>query len=113
MDNAEESMRSTLVNFVDGQKTVHLDDGAKITVSISIDKTERTATVDFTGTDSQREGNFNAPPAVSRSAVLYVFRCLTSDPLHLNEGCLRPLNIIIPEKSLLSPEVGRGSGRKP
>lgn len=106
MDNAEESMRSTLVNFLDGKKTVHLDDGAKITVAISIDKTERTATVDFTGTDSQRDGNFNAPPAVSRSAVLYVFRCLTSDPLPLNEGCLRPLKIIIPEKSLLSPEVG-------
>ena len=106
MDNAEESMRSTLVKFSDGKKSVFLDDGAKISVSISIDKTNRTATVDFSGTDTQREGNFNAPPAVSRSAVLYVFRCLTSDPLPLNEGCLRPLKIIIPDRSLLSPEPG-------
>ncbi len=106
MDNAEESMRSTIVKFSDGKKSVYLDDGAKISVEISIDKASRSATVDFSGTDSQRDGNFNAPPAVSRSAVLYVFRCLTSDPLPLNEGCLRPLNIIIPEKSLLSPAVG-------
>lgn len=106
MDNAEESMRSTIVKFKDGEKSVFLDDGAKISVKISIDKINRTATIDFSGTDTQRKGNFNAPPAVSRSAVLYVFRCLTSDPLPLNEGCLRPLKIIIPENSLLSPEVG-------
>ncbi|MEL6245700.1 MAG: hydantoinase B/oxoprolinase family protein, partial [Pseudomonadota bacterium] len=70
------------------------------------DHDARTATVDFTGTGPQRPGNFNAPPAVARSAVLYAFRCLLTDPLPLNEGCLRPITIIIPDGTFLSPTPG-------
>jgi 5-oxoprolinase (ATP-hydrolysing) len=72
-------------------------------VSVSIDKAARSATIDFSGTSQQRSNNFNAPAAVCRAAVLYVFRTLVDDDIPLNEGCLKPLNLIIPEGSMLNP----------
>jgi 5-oxoprolinase (ATP-hydrolysing) len=63
--------------------------------------------IDFTGTGAQREGNFNAPPAITRAAVLYAFRCLVGDDLPLNEGCLAPLRIVVPPRSFLAPDRGR------
>ncbi|MCB2101767.1 MAG: hydantoinase B/oxoprolinase family protein [Rhodobacterales bacterium] len=102
-DNAEESVRRVLDVLKDGTFAYEMDDGATIRVAISIDKDARQATVDFTGTSAQLGTNFNAPSAVCRAAVLYVFRTLVDDDIPLNGGCLKPLNIIIPEGSMLNP----------
>src|SRR5712692_2816274 len=80
-----------------------MDDGAVIRVRIAIDKAARRAVIDFTGTSAQLANNFNAPRAVCRAAVLYVFRTLVDDDIPMNEGCLKPLKLIIPEGSMLNP----------
>src|SRR5690606_37162770 len=80
-----------------------IDQGSVIRVKITVDKARREATVDFTGTSAQRPDNFNAPAPVTRAAVLYVFRVMVDDDIPMNAGCLRPVNIIIPEGSMLSP----------
>ena len=103
-DNAEEQVRRVIDVMSDGEFTYPLDEGGEIKVKISFDKEKREATVDFTGTSAQRPTNFNAPSAVCRSAVLYVFRTLVDDNIPLNEGCLKPINIVIPEGSMLAPE---------
>jgi 5-oxoprolinase (ATP-hydrolysing) len=102
-DNAEESVRRVIDVLRDGNFTYPFDDGAQIQVSISIDKSRRRARIDFSGTSEQQENNFNAPSAVCKAAVLYVFRTLVDDDIPLNSGCLKPLDIIIPEGSMLSP----------
>ena len=107
MDNAEESVRAVIARLASGTFTASMDDGAEIVVAVTVDHAGRSATIDFTGTSEQRPGNFNAPRAVTRAAVLYAFRCLTGDNLPLNEGCLRPLSIVIPECSFLAPMPGR------
>ena len=103
-DNAEEQVRRVIDVMRDGEFELPMDDGSVIRVRITFDKTRREATVDFTGTSPQRPNNFNAPSAVARSAVLYVFRCLVEDEIPLNEGCLKPIRIIIPEDSMLAPK---------
>jgi len=105
-DNAAESVRSVLDRLPDGEFTSALDDGGEIRVAIRVNRTLRSAIVDFTGTSPQRSDNFNAPPAVARAAVLYVFRCLIDDDIPLNTGCLEPLKIILPARSLVNPEPG-------
>ncbi|MBB4267995.1 hydantoinase B/oxoprolinase family protein [Roseospira visakhapatnamensis] len=102
-DNAEETVRRVLDVLDDGAFTVEMDDGARIRVAITLDKAARQATVDFTGTDPQQAGNFNAPRAVTRAAVLYVFRTLVDEPIPMNEGCLAPIDIRVPDGCLLSP----------
>ncbi len=103
-DYAEESVRRVIDVLRDGQFSYPLDDGSVIEVAISIDSQNRSATVDFTGTSAQVKSNFNAPAAVCKAAVLYVFRTLVEDDIPLNEGCLKPLQIHIPRRSLLNPE---------
>nr|WP_199899728.1 hydantoinase B/oxoprolinase family protein [Sneathiella glossodoripedis] len=103
-ENAEETVRRVLDVLKDGSFEYHLDTGAVIKVSIKVDKQSRTATVDFTGTSPQDKGNYNAPKAISKAAVLYVFRTLVDDQIPLNEGCLKPINIIVPEGSMLDPK---------
>ncbi len=103
-DNAEEQVRRVIDVMADGEFAYPLDEGGTIRVKISFDKARREATVDFTGTSAQRPTNFNAPSAVCRSAVLYVFRTLVDDNIPLNEGCLKPINIVIPEGSMLAPQ---------
>ena len=103
-DNAEEQVRRVIDVMRDGAFELPMDDGSVIRVRIAFDKARREATVDFTGTSPQRPNNFNAPSAVARSAVLYVFRCLVEDAIPLNEGCLKPINIVIPEDSMLAPK---------
>jgi len=103
-DNAEESVRRVIDVLKDGSFVQQLDDGSRIAVSIAIDKTARSARIDFTGTSPQHPGNFNAPRAVTTAAVLYVFRTLVDDDIPLNEGCLKPLQIIVPEGSMLAPQ---------
>jgi 5-oxoprolinase (ATP-hydrolysing) len=102
-DNAEESVRRVIGVLSDGAFTYPLDDGSEIRVAITIDRDNRTAKIDFTGTSGQRDNNFNAPAAVCRAAVLYVFRTLVDDDIPMNEGCLKPLDIVIPEGSMLRP----------
>ena len=103
-DNAEEQVRRVIEVMSDGEFAYPLDEGGVVKVKISFDKDRREATVDFTGTSAQRPTNFNAPSAVCRSAVLYVFRTLVDDNIPLNEGCLKPINIIIPKGCMLAPE---------
>ncbi len=102
--NAEECVRKVIDVLSDGEFSCPLDDGSTIHVVISIDHADRSARIDFTGTSAQRQSNFNAPSAVCRAAVLYVFRTLVADEIPLNSGCLKPLDIIIPERSMLNPE---------
>ncbi|HTH17192.1 MAG TPA: hydantoinase B/oxoprolinase family protein [Magnetospirillum sp.] len=101
--NAEESVRRVLAKIDGGKFAVEMDDGAIIRVVIRVNKEVRTAVIDFTGTSAQRPGNANAPMAITRAAVLYVFRCIVDDAIPLNEGCLKPLEIVIPEGSMLAP----------
>ena len=103
-DNAEEQVRRVIDVMRDGGFELPMDDGSVIRVRITFDRERREATVDFTGTSAQRPNNFNAPSAVARSAVLYVFRCLVEDAIPLNEGCLKPIRIVIPEGSMLAPK---------
>jgi len=103
-DNAEESIRRVLGTLNDGKFTYEMDCGNQISVSITVDQKNREAVIDFTGTSPQHPGNFNAPTAVVKAAVLYTFRCLAADNIPLNEGCLKPLNIIIPENSMINPQ---------
>ncbi|MBL8658207.1 MAG: hydantoinase B/oxoprolinase family protein, partial [Rhodospirillales bacterium] len=102
-DNAEEQVRRVIDVLGDGDFVYAMDDGAEIRVSIRIDRAGRKAHIDFTGTSAQRANNFNAPSAVAKAAVLYVFRTLVDDDIPLNAGCLKPLDIVLPEGSLLNP----------
>ncbi|MCW5731423.1 MAG: hydantoinase B/oxoprolinase family protein [Alphaproteobacteria bacterium] len=102
-DNAEESVRRVLGRLKNGSFTYPMDDGAKIVVGVRIDHAKRTAAIDFTGTSGQHPTNYNAPKAVAVAAVLYVFRCLVDTDIPLNAGCLKPLDIIVPEGSMLNP----------
>ena len=101
--NAEEQVRRVLDTLEDGKFAVELDNGARIQVKVTIDREKRTATVDFTGSSPQQDNNFNAPLAVTRAAVLYVFRTLVDSDIPLNEGCLKPLSLIVPKGSMLHP----------
>ncbi|MGQ9365394.1 hydantoinase B/oxoprolinase family protein [Azospirillum sp. ST 5-10] len=102
-DNAEEQVRRVIDVLKDGTFEQELDNGAVIRVAIAIDRETRSATIDFAGTSPQLDSNFNAPSAVCRAAVLYVFRTLVDDDIPMNEGCLKPLDIRIPEGSMLAP----------
>ncbi len=102
-DNAEESVRRVLDVLSDGEFCYSMDDGNQVCVKITLHKEARRAVIDFTGTSEQHPGNYNAPAAVCKAAVLYVFRCLVDDMIPLNEGCLKPLDIIIPEGSMINP----------
>jgi 5-oxoprolinase (ATP-hydrolysing) len=103
-DNAAESVRRVIDRLHDSQFSYEMDQGTVIRVKITVDKEKREATVDFTGTSPQQDSNFNAPEPVTRAAVLYVFRVMVDDDIPMNAGCLRPINIIIPPHSMLSPE---------
>jgi 5-oxoprolinase (ATP-hydrolysing) len=110
-DNAEASVRQVIDRLQDGSFIYPTDEGSQIQVSIRINhrdslrdgKAERSATVDFTGTSVQQNSNFNAPLAVCKAAVLYVFRTLVDDDIPLNAGCLKPLDIIVPDGCMLNP----------
>ena len=102
-DNAASSVRRLIESLHDGKFEYELDSGEVIRVSVTVDSDARKAIIDFAGTSEQADNNFNAPEAVTRAAVLYVFRSMISDDIPMNEGCLEPLDIRIPERSLLSP----------
>ena len=103
-DNAAESVRRVLDRLKDGEFSYEMDQGCRIVVKVTVDKEKREATVDFTGTSAQRADNFNAPQPVTRAAVLYVFRVLVEADIPMNAGCLRPIRIIVPKGTMLTPE---------
>ncbi|MGW0086429.1 hydantoinase B/oxoprolinase family protein [Streptomyces sp. NPDC003393] len=103
-DNAEEAVRRVVDALDDGDYAYETDSGAVIRVRVRVDRAHRSATIDFTGTSPQQDTNFNAPLSVVNAAVLYVFRTLVADDIPLNDGCLRPLRIVVPPGSMLSPE---------
>jgi len=102
-DNAEESVRRVIDVLKDGRFEYAMDHGAIIKVAIRFNQKQRSAVIDFTGTSAQLENNFNAPSAVGMAAVLYVFRSLVDDDIPLNAGCLKPIEVVIPERSMLNP----------
>jgi 5-oxoprolinase (ATP-hydrolysing) len=106
MAHAEESIRRVVTRLSDGAFDYVMDDGTPLRVAVTIDRAARAAAIDFTGTGPASPGNFNAPPAVTRATVLYAFRCLVGEDLPLNEGCLAPLSIVLPEGSFLAPPRG-------
>ncbi len=101
--NAAESVRRAISALHDGSFTLTLDGGAQICVRVTVDRVDRSAVIDFTGTSPQQPDNFNAPRAITTAAVLYVFRTLVDDDIPLNGGCLEPLHIVVPEGSMLNP----------
>ena len=102
-DNAAEQVARAVSKLEDGHWIKRMDNGAKVEVTLTVDRASHRARIDFTGTSDQTEDNFNAPRAVTRACVLYVLRTLVADDIPLNEGCMAPIDLIIPEGSLLSP----------
>jgi 5-oxoprolinase (ATP-hydrolysing) len=102
-DNAEEAVRRVIGTLSDGSTSYETDNGSRIEVTVTVDQASRSATIDFTGTSRQVESNFNAPLSVTTAAVLYVFRTLVADDIPLNDGCLRPLTVVVPAGSMLAP----------
>jgi len=101
--NAEESVRGLLDRLEDGSFAYEMDSGAVVKVAIRIDRENRSAVFDFTGTSDQRDDNFNAPRSITRAAALYVLRTLIDDPIPMNDGCLRPVELVVPDGSILNP----------
>jgi 5-oxoprolinase (ATP-hydrolysing) len=101
---AAEAVRRVIERLRDGQHVVELDSGARIAVAIHVDRQARRVRVDFTGTSPQQESNLNAPVAITKAAVMYVFRTLVDQPLPLNAGCFDPIDLVVPRGSLLWPE---------
>ena len=101
--NAEESVRRLLGRLDDGEFDYEMDNGAHVRVRIAIDKAARSATFDFTGTSDQLTDNFNAPFSIVRAASLYVVRTLIDDAIPMNDGCLRPIELVVPDGSMLNP----------
>jgi 5-oxoprolinase (ATP-hydrolysing) len=106
-DNAAESVRRVIERLKDSSFEYPTDQGSVIKVAIRVDKKARRATVDFTGTSPARENNFNAPAPVTRAAVLYAFRVMVEGNIPMNAGCLEPIEIVIPDGSMLSPQYPR------
>ncbi len=104
-DNAEESVRRVLDVLKNSSFSYKMDDGAKIDVAIRVDRENRAATIDFTGTSDQSALNYNAPLSICRAVVLYVFRTLVGRDIPMNEGCLKPLELIVPEGSMINPKA--------
>jgi len=102
-DNAAESVARLLGRLHDCAFELEMDQGTIIKVAISIDRQARRARVDFSGTSPQVATNFNAPEPVARAAVLYMFRCMVADEIPMNAGCLRPIEIVIPDGSMVAP----------
>ncbi|MDG2514589.1 hydantoinase B/oxoprolinase family protein [Sphingobium yanoikuyae] len=102
-DQAEAAVRRLIDRLSDGHYRYAMDNGAAVVVRVTIDRAARGATVDFTGTSDQLPGNFNAPLSVARAALLYVVRTLVDEAVPMNDGCLKPMTLVVPEGSLLRP----------
>ena len=103
MANAEESVRRLISGLKDGKFTYRMDNGAQVSVTVKVDPVARSAVIDFAGTSPQQPNNFNAPHSICRAATLYVFRTMIDDAIPMNDGCLRPITLQVPEGSMLNP----------
>jgi len=103
MANAEEAVRRLIGSLSDGSFRYEMDNGAEICVSVSVDRESRSAVIDFEGTSAQQPNNFNAPYSICRASTLYVFRTMVDDAIPMNDGCLRPIALKVPEGSMLNP----------
>jgi 5-oxoprolinase (ATP-hydrolysing) len=103
MDNAEAAVRRLVARLSDGGFTYRMDNGASVSVQVTIDRANGSAVVDFAGTSPQQPNNFNAPLSICRAATLYVFRTLVDEAIPMNDGCLRPITLRVPEGSMLNP----------
>jgi 5-oxoprolinase (ATP-hydrolysing) len=101
--NAEEAVRRLIGRLSDGAFRYGMDNGAEVCVAVTVDRELRSATVDFTGTSAQQPNNFNAPYSICRAATLYVFRTMVDDAIPMNDGCLRPITLVVPDGSMLRP----------
>ena len=101
---AAAAVRAVIERLQDGQHAVELDGGGRIVVAVRVDRAGRRVQVDFSGTTAQQESNLNAPLAITKAAVMYVFRTLVAEPLPLNAGCFEPIELVVPRGSLLWPE---------
>jgi 5-oxoprolinase (ATP-hydrolysing) len=101
--NAEEAVRRLIGRLSNGSFRYPMDNGSQVCVKVTVDRQARSATVDFTGTSAQQPDNFNAPFSISRAATLYVFRTMIDDAIPMNDGCLRPITLVVPEGSMLNP----------
>lgn len=102
--HAAEAVRQVIARLSDGVARVELDAGLQIEVAVRVNHAERSARIDFSGTSPQQAGNLNAPLAITKAVVLYVFRCLVQEPIPLNAGCFEPLELVVPSGSLLNPD---------
>lgn len=102
--NAEESVRRLIEKLDDGRFTYEMDNGAEVSVAITVDREARSAIINFTGTSEQQPDNFNAPYSITRAATLYVVRTLIDDAIPMNDGCLKPIELVVPEGSMLNPQ---------
>ncbi|CAK7237845.1 hypothetical protein SBRCBS47491_010172 [Sporothrix bragantina] len=82
------------------------EDGSEIHLKITIDPKTGSADFDFTGTMAEAYYSNNGTPSIVRSAIIYVLRCIINDDIPLNQGCLAPINIIVPEGTVISPSEG-------
>ncbi|HEX8214335.1 MAG TPA: hydantoinase B/oxoprolinase family protein, partial [Allosphingosinicella sp.] len=103
MANAEEAVRTLIGGLKNGRFTYAMDNGAVVSASVTVDRESRSAVIDFAGTSAQQPNNFNAPYSICRAATLYVFRTLVDDAIPMNDGCLRPITLKVPEGSMLNP----------
>jgi 5-oxoprolinase (ATP-hydrolysing) len=101
--NAAEAVRRAIGRLQGGRAAVELDDGSRIAVAVGLDQRRRRARIDFSGSSPQQHGNHNAPLAITKAVVLYVFRCLVGEDIPLNAGCFEPLELVVPKGSLLHP----------
>ncbi|HEX4737285.1 MAG TPA: hydantoinase B/oxoprolinase family protein [Allosphingosinicella sp.] len=101
--NAEEAVRRLIGRLGDGSFRYEMDNGAIVCVTVTVDPESRSAIVDFTGTSAQLPDNFNAPYSICRAATLYIFRTMVDDAIPMNDGCLRPITLKVPEGSMLKP----------
>ncbi|WP_262690963.1 hydantoinase B/oxoprolinase family protein [Kordiimonas aestuarii] len=105
-DNAEEAVRRVIAKLEDGEARYKMDCGAEVSVRLTVHQHTREVSVDFTGTSTTQANNFNAPLAVTKAAVLYVFRTLTGEDIPLNAGCLKPIRLTVPDGCMLNPKAG-------
>ena len=102
--HAAEAVRRVIGRLQNGAARVELDAGLAICVSVEVDQARRCARIDFSGTSPQQLSNLNAPLAITKAVVLYVFRCLVQESIPLNAGCFEPLELVVPRGCLLHPE---------
>jgi len=103
-ENAAEAVRGAIDALTDSSFRLEMDGGRRIQVAIRCDRKRRRATVDFTGTSLQQPDNFNAPRPVTNAAVLYCFRTIVDADIPMNAGCLEPIDIVLPDGTMLSPQ---------